>query len=380
MRRLSLKWHSMAFYSILLSVVTVFVLNVPQAFTYAREKKAFPLIRVGDNFPDLELVSPREKKYRDYLGLPDKEVFRLNDIKAEVLIVEFLNKYCYHCQQQAYLMNRLYKEIKKDPELKDRVKMLGIGVGNNWIQLVNFRREKRIPFPLIPDQDFLAFEGIGYPGGTPFTLITKKEGDVFVVKDTHLGMIEDRMVYLEKVRKILTNAEVASSKTTYKSAYESLDPGITEEELKAMIIERLKGRGLTTQEITPLSLKEVPRVFMIKFKKEGNLDVWFAALGSEGKVCDVCHDIHFIYVFDRQGVVQDFIPIHVTKFGNKPFEEADVEKTRKALVGKNLTKPIQYNPDTDAVSAASMTSALIFKGLKQGTRIFEALKKEGYTQ
>ena len=201
-----------------------------------------------------------------------------------------------------------------------------------------------------------------------------------MVKDTHLGMIEDRMVYLEKVRKILTNAEVASSKTTYKSAYESLDPGITEEELKAMIIERLKGRGLTTQEITPLSLKEVPRVFMIKFKKEGNLDVWFAALGSEGKVCDVCHDIHFIYVFDRQGVVQDFIPIHVTKFGNKPFEEADVEKTRKALVGKNLTKPIQYNPDTDAVSAASMTSALIFKGLKQGTRIFEALKKEGYTQ
>jgi len=380
MRRLSLKWGSMAFCGILLAFAVVFIFSVPRAFTYAREKKPFPLIQVGDSFPDLELVSPREKKYRDYLGLPDKEVFRLNDIKAEVLIVEFLNKYCYHCQQQAYLMNRIYKEIKKDPELKDRVKMLGIGVGNNWIQLIHFRQEKRIPFPLIPDQDFLAFEGIGYPGGTPFTLIAKKEGGVFVVKDTHLGIIEDRTAYLEKVREVLAGGEISASKTSYKSAYESLDPGVTEEELKTMITERLKSRGMTTEEITKLSLEGVPPAFMIKFKKEGNLDVWFAALGSEGKVCDVCHDIHFIYVFDRQGVIQDFIPIHVTKFGNKPFEETDVEKIRKALVGKNITKPIQYNPDTDAVSSASMTSALIFKGVTEGSRVFEALKKEGYTQ
>ena len=97
-------------------------------------------------------------------------------------------------------------------------------------------------------------------------------------------------------------------------------------------------------------------------------------------MCDVCHDIFFLYLFDRQGTIRDFIPIFVTKYGNKPFEEKDVEKTRKALVGKNVTQPIQYNPETDAVSSASMTSALIFKSVQKGKYLYEILKKEGYTQ
>jgi peroxiredoxin len=380
MKRFPARWHPIAIWGILPVLILGLSLSIPQAFGFAREKKGFPLVKVGDNFPDLEMISPREKIYREYLGLSDKTAFRMNEIQAQVLIVEFLNKYCYHCQQQAYLMNRLYKAIQKDPELKGRVKLLGIGVGNNWIQLTHFRQEKRIPFPLIPDQDFIAFEGIGYPGGTPFTLILKKEGEVFVVKNTHLGVIEDREGYLDEIRQILTGVAIAAPKTTYKSAHEYLNPGVTEEEIKSMIKGRLQAQGIQAQEITPLKLEGFNQVFMIKLEKEGKLDVWFATLGSEGKVCDVCHDIHFLYLFDRQGIIRDFVPIHVTKYGNKPFEEKDIEKTRQALVGKNLTMPIQYNPQTDAVTSASMTSALIFKSVKDGSRLFEALKKEGYTQ
>ncbi len=347
----------------------------------AQVKKALiPLIKAGDTFPDIALTTPKEKVYRDYLGLPDKPTFRLADVKADVLIVEFLNKYCYHCQQQAYLMNRLYKSIEKAPDLKGKVKMLGIGVGNNLIQLAHFRQEKRIPFPLVPDEDFIAFEAVGYPGGTPFTVIVKKEGEAFVVKDTHLGVIERHAPYLERVRQILTGAAVETAGKSYKSAYASLDAGVSEEKVKSMIAARLKEQTVTPEEITPLKLEGFRYVYMIKLEKEGKLDVWFAAVGSEGKVCDICHDIHFIYIFDRQGIIRDFIPIHVTKFGNKPFEETDVERMRKILVGRDLTKPIQYHPGTDTVSSASMTSALIFKGIKRGTQIFEALKKEGYAQ
>ncbi len=343
-------------------------------------KEGIPLIQPGDSFPAMELETPKVKVYREYLGIPDKPVFLLKEVQAEVLIVEFLNKYCYHCQQQAYLMNRLYRAIEKDPQLKGKVKMLGIGVGNNRIQLEHFRQEKKIPFPLIPDKDFTAFEGIGYPGGTPFTLIVKREDGKFVVKDAHLEVIEGHKAYLEKVRKVLEGETVASPEKRYASAYASLNPGLTDEAIKAKITDRLKERGIVPQEISPLELKGLPKVFMIKLEKGGKLDVWFAALGSEGKVCDICHDIHFIYIFDHQGLIRDFIPIHVTKFGNKPFEETDVEKIRKALVGRNVTTPIQYNPDTDAVSSASMTSALIFKSIKKGTKIFEVLKKEGYIQ
>ena len=355
-------------------------LNPVKTFANSEGGEQIPLIQAGDKFPMTELVSPKEKIYRDYLGLPDNPGFYLKEVQAEVVIVEFLNKYCYHCQQQAYLMNRIYKTLKKDPELNGKVKILGIGVGNNRIQLEHFRQEKKIPFPLIPDQDFIAFEKIGYPGGTPFTTIIKKENGQFVVKDTHLGMIENRQAYVDKIRQILTGGAAVTSKKAYESAIQSLNPGITEEEVKTMIDKRLKDMGFTPGEITQLRIKGARQVFMVKLKKGAKLDVWFATIGSEGKVCDICHDIHFIYLFDRQGIIRDFIPIHVTKYGNKPFEEKDVEKTRKALVGRNLTQPIQYNPDTDAVSSASMTSALIFKGVKQGSKLYIQLKKEGYIQ
>jgi len=350
------------------------------ALADTEEGKSIPLIQVGDKFPATELATPEEEVYRDYLGLPDKPGFYLKEIKAEVMIVEFLNKYCYHCQQQAYLMNRIYKTIIKDPGMKERVKMLGIGVGNNRIQLLHFRQEKRIPFPLIPDKDFVAFENIGYPEGTPFTLIVKKENGEFFVKDTHLGMIEDRDVYVNNVRQILTGVTKASTRKTYKSAYQTLNPGVTEEEIKALITKRLNIQAIKIEDISPLKFKGFQQVFMLKVKKDSKLDVWFAALGSEGRVCDICHDIYFIYLFDRQGTIRDFIPIHVTKYGNKSFDEKDVEKMRKSLVEKNLAQPIQYNPETDAVTSASMTSALIFKSVKRGKKIFDKLKKEGYTR
>ena len=364
----------------ILSFSGLLLLNPVKTFANSEGGKPIPLIQAGDKFPMTKLVSPKEKIYREYLGLPDNPGFYLKEVHAEVIIVEFLNKYCYHCQQQAPIMNRIYKAITKDPEMKERVKILGVGVGNNRLQLEHFRREKRIRFPLIPDKDFVAFENIGRPEGTPFTVLAKKENGTFVVKGTRLGLIENSREYLDKIRQMLTGSLVEAGKKAYKSAYQTLTPGVAEEEIRAMITQRLQSEKIRVEGFSPLKIKGTQPVFMIKLKRDSGLDVWFAALGSEGKVCDICHDIHFIYLFDREGMIRDFIPIHVTKYGNKPFEEKDVEKTRKALVGKNLTQPIQYNPDTDAVSSASMTSALIFKGVKQGSKLYIQLKKEGYIQ
>jgi len=360
------------------SLIGGFALGQP-LWAYTNSKST-TLIQVGNNFPATALVSPQTKTYREYFGIPDKSSFYLKAVKAEIMIVEFLNRYCFHCQQQAYLMNRIYKAINKDPDLKGRVKMLGIGVGNNQIQLEHFRQEKKIPFPLIPDKNFAAFEDIGYPGGTPFTIIVKKENGEFVVKDTHLGLIEKHREYLDKIRQIASGSAFAAQNKGYKSAYQTLNAGATENEIKDLISKRLQARTIKTEALELLKLKVIQRVFLVKIRKKSGLDVWFAVLGSEGRVCDMCHDIHFIYLFNRQGTIQDFIPIYVTKLGNKLFEENDIEKTRKALVGKNVTRPIQYNPNADAVTSASMTSALIFKNIKKGKEIFSALKKEGYTQ
>ena len=351
-----------------------------RAYADSEGEEDIPLIQVGDKFPATELVSSQSKAYRVYLGTPDKPGFYLKEVKADIMIVEFMNSFCLHCQQQAYLMNRIYKAIDKDPALKGRVKMLGIGVGNNRIQLEHFRQTKKTPFPMIPDKEFVAFENIGYPGGTPFTIIVKKESGVFIVKDTHLGLIEKHREYLDKIRQVAAGAALEAQDKGYKSARQALNAGVTEDEIKGLISKRLQTRAIKTEAIDPLKLKGLQQVFLLKIRKKTGLDAWFAALGSEGKVCDICHDIHFIYLFDRQGTIQDFIPIQVAKFGNKPFDENDTEKMRRALVGKNVTQPIQFNPETDSVTSASMTSALIFKSVKKGGKLFEALKKEGYTQ
>ncbi len=372
------------FYTILFTIGVVFAGLSPfspfKSLAFSVGKKGLPIIRVGNKFPLTELVTPSEKVYRDYLGLPEKPIFYLNDVKAEVLIVEFLNKYCYHCQKQAYVMDRIYRTIKRDPSLNGRVKMIGIGVGNNKTELDHFRQEKRIPFPLIPDKDFVAFESIGWPDGTPFTLIAKKEKGVFVVEDTHLGMIENRQAYMDTLHQILNGNVTEGPRAVSQAATKPLSTKVTMKRIGSMIRKRLQETGVTTVGITPLNLKDVSQTFMIKLKKGGNLDVWFAVIGTGRKVCDICHNISFIYLFDRRGDIKDFIPIFVTKFGNKPFDKKDVEKIRGVLTGRNLTQPIQYNPDTDAVSSASMTSALIFRSIRKGRLIYDILKKEGYTE
>ena len=75
MKRFPSKWHPIALWGILSLLILGFSLSIPRAFGYAREKKGFPLIKVGDNFPDLEMISPREKGYREYLGVSDKTVY-----------------------------------------------------------------------------------------------------------------------------------------------------------------------------------------------------------------------------------------------------------------------------------------------------------------
>ena len=101
-------------------------------------------------------------------------------------------------------------------------------------------------------------------------------------------------------------------------------------------------------------------------------------VGAEGKICDVCHDVYFIYVFDKTGTIRDLLPIQFPKYGNKEFTKAEVEKTRKAIVGKNVLKPIQFNERTDAVTSGTMTSQLIFRSVNRGRKIYEKLKKAGY--
>jgi hypothetical protein len=91
----------------------------------------------------------------------------------------------------------------------------------------------------------------------------------------------------------------------------------------------------------------------------------------------VCHDVQFIYVFDKSGGVIDFDPIQLTKYGNEHFSEADVAKIRGRILGKHIFEPFVFDAKVDSVTRATITSAVIFKGLNKGASLYEELKKRG---
>jgi peroxiredoxin len=115
----------------------------------------------GDTLPPIMLSVPEAAVQREYLGLSQGKTFRLEDIKAKVLIVEIFSMYCPHCQVEAPVVNRLYRKIEADPLLKQNIRLIGIGMGNSAFEVNTFREKFAIPFPLFPDPDFKVHNALG---------------------------------------------------------------------------------------------------------------------------------------------------------------------------------------------------------------------------
>ncbi|MBW1743481.1 MAG: hypothetical protein JRJ47_08655, partial [Deltaproteobacteria bacterium] len=112
-------------------------------------------------------------------------------------------------------------------------------------------------------------------------------------------------------------------------------------------------------------------------QKDGKETRLFARVISRPPPCDVCHDVHFIYVFDKTGRVLEFDPLQLTKKGNEDFNEADVDKIRKRVVGKYIFEPFVFDAKVDSVTYATITCAVIFKGLNEGQSLFKELQQQG---
>lgn len=102
----------------------------------------------------LALYAPEDARDSTYLGLkgsPGK--ISLGQINAEVLIVEIFSMYCPHCQKHAPDARKLYQVIDSTEEFRDRIKMIGIGVGNSRYEVAIFKEKYSPPFPLFDDRD-----------------------------------------------------------------------------------------------------------------------------------------------------------------------------------------------------------------------------------
>ncbi|OPY12597.1 MAG: thiol-disulfide oxidoreductase [Syntrophus sp. PtaU1.Bin005] len=161
--------------------------------------------QAGGTLPDFELAVPQDTAARNYLGLSrglpfmGKGTFKVTQIKADVVILEIFSMYCPHCQAEAPTVNALYEKIEKTVSLRGKIKIIGIGAGNNAYEVDTFRKKYQIPFPLFDDGDFVLHKKFGevrtpyfivlrnYPNGS-YRIVYSKLG-AFGNADSFLNLV-----------------------------------------------------------------------------------------------------------------------------------------------------------------------------------------------
>ena len=83
---------------------------------------------------------------------------------------------------QAPVVNRLYNLVAKS-DLKDKVKFIAVGEGDNASSLRLFKTAYKVPFPLVPDTDWDIGVDILHITGTPTTVLVDKSGKVLLTED-----------------------------------------------------------------------------------------------------------------------------------------------------------------------------------------------------
>ena len=58
-------------------------------------------------------------------------------------------------------MNELYRVIQKRADLRDNVKLIGIGIQNTPYEVEHFKQKYQVPFPLFPDEDKSVYQAMG---------------------------------------------------------------------------------------------------------------------------------------------------------------------------------------------------------------------------
>jgi len=332
-------------------------------------------------FPDLRFTQSLSREEQNYLGIPPKKVFFFREITGNLILVEFLSTYCINCQRQAPIFNEVYSSIETDSRLKGKVKMIGIAAGNNLNEVQIFKKAYDIPYPILSDARFDAHIAVGSPR-TPFSIWVRRDAQRnSIVVSTHLGLIDSAKSALDETRAVL-QYNLALLKARKGAIYEgdALKPPIPEEELAFKAKAGMEASGGKVIQIEKISLKDGDWIYVGKVDFGTHQKNLFSKLASRRAVCDICHDTFFIYTFDPEGKVMDFVPVQLTKIDNLNWSEEDIKKLKSRTIGKSILKPFAFDPSVDSVSGATITAALVFDSLDKAKVIFEKLKNEGYVK
>lgn len=155
----------------------------------------------GEAFPNITLPFPEKAHEKEYLGLTGKGSFKIPQIKAELIILEIFSMYCPYCQKEAPNLNELYQIIMKREELKNRIKIIGVGAGNTPFEVDVFKNQYNIQFPLFSDESFSVHKTVGEVR-TPYFFVIKRNADgTNILVYSKVGSIQDPSQFLEIIMK-----------------------------------------------------------------------------------------------------------------------------------------------------------------------------------
>jgi thiol-disulfide isomerase/thioredoxin len=156
----------------------------------------------GDRLPGFMLAAPDDPAGREYLGITGRESFSVADIRADVVLIEFFNIYCPHCQADAPVTRELYRLVQADPRLADRVRLIGIGIGNTDFEVGLFKKKYAVPFPLFADGDY-AIEDTVQIRYTPHYVAVRLDGEGGArVVYSQIGRIGDPKDFIETLSRL----------------------------------------------------------------------------------------------------------------------------------------------------------------------------------
>ncbi len=182
----------------ILSLATIILLSFLLVFP------AFPANKPperGEQLPAVSLPIPKDPDERNYLGLSGSGLFKIPQVKAKVVIIEIFSMYCPYCQKDAPGVNELYRLIEKNAEIKDKIKLIGLGAGNSSYEVGVYKNNYTVPFPLFPDKDFAIHQAFGEVR-TPYFMVVKINDDgTHQIVHSQLGNYPGAEPFLELVLK-----------------------------------------------------------------------------------------------------------------------------------------------------------------------------------
>ncbi|MBA3028410.1 MAG: hypothetical protein FP816_06295 [Desulfobacteraceae bacterium] len=363
--------------NIRLSLVYVLFLILFSADAFSAET---PLIKVGDLFPDIELSLPRASDYAEYLGVSGKTGFWVKDIQAQLVLVEIMNINCASCQKQAPVYNDLFDKIQSLPETKEKIKVLAIGVGNKNEHIQKYQDHFKAQYPIVEDPGLAIYNALG-KSPVPLSLyvrLNKKDGKAVVVA-SHAGYLSDPEAMFTQLRSLMDmdadTAQILAGTPT--DTFVRVKPILSEEALMEKISDALKAQGNDYAKPEKIVLEDKSAVYTSIRKDPKRPERVFVRVVSQPSPCDVCHDVHFAYLFEDTGKIVQLIPLKLSKYGNKAWTREDIAKMEQNLVGRSIENPFHYDQGVDAITSATITSLVIIESLNEGNHLFQELKAKG---